>query len=66
MCCRLVSDERSGASVALYPMFDAHANARFMVDHSMSPQLSIETSFSALPESSCSHICVKFPVMLTV
>ena len=47
-------------------MLDAWANALSIVAHSVSPQLSMETSFSALSQLPLSQICVKSPVMLTV
>ena len=49
---RSVRAERSGASVALYTMFEAAPNAWSIDAHRTSPQLSMETSFSALSWSS--------------
>ena len=52
MYCRFVRAEKSGASVALYTMFDAAPNAWSIVPHCTPPQLSMETNFSALTRSS--------------
>ena len=43
-----VTADRSGASAALYTMFDAPLNAPRIVSHRMSPHCSMDCSFGAL------------------
>ena len=49
--CMSVTPDRSGASVALYAMFEAPLNAMRMVDHVALPHWSIDASFWAFSRS---------------
>ena len=65
--CMLSTPDRSGASAALYVMFDAPLNACSIDSHRTSPHCSIDCSFCALAwPPSAKRILVKLPVMLTV
>ena len=61
-----VTNDRSGASVARYTIFDAPLNACLMDSHCISPHCSIDCSFRALVPSPDKSIFVKSPDMLTV